>query len=226
MPSFLVRGLAHYIAASAMESRERRKYSYTPTSGDSFDDKDKLCEADCYIWQNQMRWLIPFVQATDYQVVIENPKSHEQIIINKNTKGLPVLTLEWMEKYNKQELLDWMANEQIRQEQERKEKLKRQQTLLIEEARGRERFGNSFTLVDKNNQEEKKSQNNNKNNYVIPILCVVVFILALIGYLVYNSSFFDGERWRKEHNIEVNMISALTIEESNQREFRSSVATF
>ena len=118
MPSFLIRGLARYFAASAMESRARRQSSYTPPSGTSSDDDKQLSSADLASWQTQMRWLIPFVQATWYQIVIDNPKSHEQIIIDKNTKELPELSLDWMQKYDKQELLEWMAKEKERQQQE------------------------------------------------------------------------------------------------------------
>lgn len=199
MPSFLARGIAHYLAASAMERRERRLSSYTPPSNSSSDEEKKLSAADLYSWQSQMRWLIPFVQATGYQIVIENPKSHEQIIIDRNTKELPELTLEWMQKYNKQELLDWMAKEKERQQQEEVEKQKMLEARRIEEVRGRERFGSSFTLDSKYIQEEKqKSQNNNKSKFVILILCIVVFIFALIGWFVYKSPEFMDERYEQD----------------------------
>ena len=113
MPSFFIRGLARYFAASAMESRARRQSSYTPSSGTSSDDEKQLSSSDLASWQTQMRWLIPFVQATGYQIVIDNPKSHKQIIIDKNTKELPELTLDWMQKYDKQELLEWMVNKSM-----------------------------------------------------------------------------------------------------------------
>ena len=102
-----------------------------------------------------MRWLIPLVQATGYQIVIDNPKSHEQIIIDQNTKVLPELTLEWMQRYNKQELLEWIAKEKERQQQEEEERRKNLEARRIEEARGRERFGNSFTLAEQNTQDKK-----------------------------------------------------------------------
>ena len=69
----------------------------------------------------------------------------------------------------------------------------------IEEARGRARFGNSFILGDKGTTDgEKKNKSTNKGNYLIPILCIYVFILALIGLWVYNSPMFEQERWEKE----------------------------
>lgn len=185
MPSFLIRGLARYYAASAMESRARRQSSYTPPSGTSSNDDKQLSPFDLASWQPQMRWLIPFVQATGNQVVIENPKSHEQIIINQNTKVLPGLTLEWMQKYNKEELLEWMADEEKTLKQEEAEKQKKLEDLRIEEARGRARFGNSFTIADKDSiKVEKKTNSANKGNYLIPILCIYVLILVLIGLWV------------------------------------------
>ena len=34
---------------------------------------------------------------------------------------------------------------------------------------------------------------------MIPILCIFVFVLALIGWWVYNSPVFESERWEKEN---------------------------
>ena len=212
MPSFLIRGLARYFAASVMESRARRQSSYTPPSETSSDDDKQISSADLASWQTQMRWLIPFVQATEYQIVIDNPKSHEQIIIDKNTKELPELTLDWMQKYDKQELLEWMANEKKRQQQEEVDRQKKLEARRIEEARGRARFGSSFTLGNQDIQDENKiSQNDNKGNYVIPILCVLVFILALIGLWVYNSPIFDEKR----HERDVHKYAAIMNEAAN-----------
>ena len=146
MPSFLIRGLARYIAASAMESRARRSsHNYTPIPTNN---ENELTEADLSSWHTDMRWLIPFVQATGYRIVIDNPKSHERIIIDNNTKELPELTLEWMQKYNMQELLEWMAQEKERDihEQEHKEKLKKARS--IAEARGRAKFGNGYKAYE------------------------------------------------------------------------------
>lgn len=200
MPSFLIRGLARYFAASAMESRARRQSTYTPSSGNSPDDNKKISDADLAGWEIHMRWLVPFVQATDYQIVIDNPKSHEHIIIDKNTKDLPKLTLEWMQKYNKQELLEWMEKEKERQQQEEEERRKNLETRRIEEACGRARFGNSFILTERNTQDEKsESLNDHKGKYVMPILCLIyVFIIVLVGLWVYHSTFFDSKRHDKD----------------------------
>jgi hypothetical protein len=200
MPSFLIRGLARYFAASAMESRARRQSTFTPSSGTSSDDNKKLSEADLAGWQIHMRWLIPLAQATGYQIVIDNPKSHEQIIIDQNTKVLPELTLEWMQRYNKQELLEWIAKDKERQQQEEEERRKNLEARRIEEARGRARFGNSFTLSEQNTQDKKReSLNDRKGKYVMPILCLIyVFIIFLVGLWVYNSAFFDSERHDKD----------------------------
>ena len=200
MPSFLIRGLARYFAASAMESRARSQSSYTPSPDSLSDDSKKHSSVDLTSWQSQMRWLIPFVQATGNQVVIENPKSHEQIIIDKNTKELPELSLEWMQKYDKQELLEWITKERVREQQEEEERIKKLDARRIEEVRGRARFGNSFTLGDKDSNDLRKKNENSKNgNYLIPILCICVFILALIGLWVYNSPMFAFERYEKEN---------------------------
>lgn len=171
MPSFLIRGLARYIAASAMERRaSRSSHSYTHNSI-YVNDFSELSEADLSSWSTDMRWLIPFVKVTGLRIVIENPKSHERIIIDQNTKELPELTLEWMQNYDKQELLDWMAQEKERdlQEQEHKEKLKKAHS--IAEARGRAKFGNSYKPTEKdiqdalNNYMEEENIQDNLSNY-------------------------------------------------------------
>lgn len=236
MPSFLIRGLARYFAASTMESRARRQSTFTPSSGTSSDDNKKLSEADLAGWLIHMRWLIPLAQATGYQIVIDNPKSHEQIIIDQNTKVLPELTLEWMQRYNKQELLEWITKEKGRQQQEEEEKRKNLEARRIEEARGRARFGNSFTLAEQNTQDKKnKSQKVSKGNYVMPILCLIyIFIVVLIGLWVYNSAFFESERhdkdvqkyYRMMHDAEYSPITELTTPEGfrfdmNEDEFNS-----
>lgn len=202
MPSFLIRGLARYFAASAMESRARHQSSFTPTSATSSDDEKQISASELAIWQTQMRWLIPFVQATGNQVIIDNPKSHEQIIIDQNTNQLPELTLEWMQKYNKQELLEWIAMERVRHLKEEEERQSELQARRIAEIRGRERFGNSFTLKEKNIKVNANHNqiNNTKwsGNYIIPLLCFFIIILILFGLVVYNSSVFSFERHEKE----------------------------
>lgn len=222
MPSFFIRGIAAYIAASAMERRERRKTSYTSPLDSS--DYVKLSATDLNCWNTQMRWLIPFVQATGYKIVIENPKSHERIVIDQNTKVLPDLTIDWMLKYNKQELLEWMANEKEQLQQKEAIKEKELEIRRVEEARGRERFGNSFTLDNKNVQyKETKNQNDNKSKYVIPILFIVVFILALIGYCVYKSDFFAGERWKKNHQ---ERVESVYTEALDSKDINFSIVTY
>lgn len=86
-------------------------------------------------WNKNMQWLIPFVQATGYRVVIENPKSHEQIVIDEDTKEFPKLSSGWLRRYNKQEVLGWMAQE------DEKERLRKKV-----EKQGRSRFGDSFNV--------------------------------------------------------------------------------
>lgn len=142
MPSFFIRGLARYFAASAMEhktSHNSYNYDSTPTTNHSV-----LSEADLCVWKTDMRWLLPFVQATGYHVVIENPKSHEQIEIDQNTKDLPDLSLRWMQNYNEQEVIKWLEQDKLREQQEYEQKDKKNQARLIAEERGRAKFGNSY----------------------------------------------------------------------------------
>lgn len=155
MPSFLIRGLARYTAASIMEHNARKtSYNTTPTP---IENDKQLSDADLCAWNTDMRWLIPFIQATGYRIVIENPKSHEQIVIDKNTTELPQLTLEWMQKYNKQELLEWIDKEKARERVVEEEKQKRLQARRIAEARGRAKFGNCYIATDQDIQEAKES---------------------------------------------------------------------
>lgn len=132
MPSFLIRGLARYFAASKMASSSSSSSSSVP----DYASQDVLKGVS--VWNNKMRWLIPFVQATGYRIVIENPKSHEKIVIDKDTKEFPLLSSAWLRRYDKKELDEWMSREQEKENARR-----------IAEARGRERFGDSYTLVDK-----------------------------------------------------------------------------
>lgn len=155
MPSFLIRGLARYMAASAMESRaSRSSYNYTPNPTNN---DNELSEADLSSWYTDMRWLIPFVQATGYRIVIENPKSHEQIVIDQNTKELPPLTLEWMKNYNEHELLEWIEKEKDRERIKEEEKQKKIQAREIAEARGRAKFGNSYMPTEQDIQNARKN---------------------------------------------------------------------
>lgn len=129
MPSFFARGLARYFAASQMEKMSRPSTPQTP---------DEVAEG-VSVWNKNMRWLIPFVQASGYRIVIENPKSHEKIVIDKDTKDFPRLTPSWLRRYDKQDLETWMAKEKEKEYERRKiEKL------------GRAKFGDSFKATDQN----------------------------------------------------------------------------
>ena len=101
MPSFYIRGLARYFAASYMAS-------HSNSSSNSNSNGEGISKGIGF-WNRSMKWLIPFVQASGYRVVIENPKSHEKIIIDKNTQEFPRLTSQWLKRYNKQEVIEWMA---------------------------------------------------------------------------------------------------------------------
>lgn len=131
MPSFYIRGLARYFAASYMARSSK------PSPPPKIDEVAEGVSA----WNKNMRWLIPFVQATGYRIVIENPKSHEKIIIDNNTKDYPRLSSAWLKRYDKNELSEWMEREK------EKENARRDA-----EARGRKRYGNSFTIDEQGNQ--------------------------------------------------------------------------
>lgn len=127
MPSFLIRGLARYFAASKMASSSNS--STTPII-------DEVVEG-ANAWNEHMLWLIPFVQASGYRIVIENPKSHEKFVIDKDTKVFPYLTSEWFRRYDKQKLAEWEAKEKEKEEARR-----------IAEERGQAKFGKSFKATD------------------------------------------------------------------------------
>lgn len=127
MSSFFIRGLARYCAASYMASSSK------PSTPQKIDEVAEGVSA----WNKNMSWLIPFVEATGYRIVIENPKSHEKIVIDKNTKIFPRLSSAWLKRYDKNELSEWMASEKEKENSRR-----------IAEAKGRKRFGNSFKIDD------------------------------------------------------------------------------
>ncbi len=85
MPSFFIRGLARYIAASAMErraSRSHSSHSYTPIRIKA-NNYSELSEADLCSWSTDMRWLIPFVRATGYRIVIEIPSRMNELLLTR-----------------------------------------------------------------------------------------------------------------------------------------------
>lgn len=127
MPSFYIRGLARYFAASYMARSSK------PSPPPNIDEVAEGVSA----WNKNMNWLIPFVQATGYHIVIENPKSHERIVIDKDTKDLPRLSSSWLRRYDKKDLDEWMAQEKEKENARR-----------IAEARGRERFGDSYKISE------------------------------------------------------------------------------
>ena len=130
MSYFLIRGLARYFAASQMARSSR------PSSPPKIDEVAEGVSA----WNKNMRWLIPFVQATGYRIVVENPKSHEKIVIDKDTKDFPRLSSVWLKRYDKKELSEWMAREKEKENAHREA-----------EKKGRKRFGNSFTIDEQDN---------------------------------------------------------------------------
>ena len=131
MPSFYIRGLARYFAASYMARNSK------PSPPPKIDEVAEGVSA----WNKNMRWLIPFVHATGYRIVIENPKSHEKIVIDKDTKDFTRLSSAWLKRYDKNEISEWMASKKEKENARRNA-----------EAKGRKRFGNSFTIDEQDNQ--------------------------------------------------------------------------
>lgn len=123
MSSFYTRNLARYFAASQMERMSRPSKPQTP---------DMVAEG-VSSWNRNMRWLIPFVQASGYRIVIENPKSHEKIVIDKDTKDFPCLSSSWLRRYDKQDLKTWMKN-----------KKKMEEARRLAEERGRAKYGDGY----------------------------------------------------------------------------------
>ena len=136
MSSFYARNLARYFAASQMEKMSR------PSTPPEIDEVAEGVNA----WNKNMRWLIPFVQASGYRIVIENPKSHEKIVIDKDTKHFPYLSSSWLRRYDKQDLEAWMAKEKKIEEARR-----------IAEERGRAKYGDGYKASE---QEIKEILNN------------------------------------------------------------------
>ena len=142
MPSFLARGLARYFAASVMASSSSSS-SLSNNSDPDYTTPDITKGVSA--WNDNMRWLIPFVQATGYRIEIENPKSHEKIVIDKETKKFPRLTSSWLRRYDRKELATWMEQEK-----------KKEKAYKKAEARGRAKFGNSYMPTDQDIRDAQK----------------------------------------------------------------------
>ena len=132
MSSFYARNLARYFAASQMERMSRPATPQTP---------DYVAEG-VSAWNKNMLWLIPFVQASGYRIVIENPKSHEKIVIDKDTEAFPHLSSSWLRRYDKQDLEAWMAKEK-----------KTEETRRIAEERGRAKYGDGYRASEQEIKE-------------------------------------------------------------------------
>lgn len=132
MPSFLIRNLARIFALSQMEKTSQ---PLIPSI------TDKVAEGVSK-WNKEMLWLIPFVRASGYRIVIENPKSHEKIVIDEKTKDFPRLSSSWLKRYDVQEIETWIARE------EKKEKAR-----SIAEARGRKKYGESYKASEQEIEE-------------------------------------------------------------------------
>ncbi len=108
MPSFLIRGLARYAAVSVVAGGSDSSTGYTP------DYATEYIRRGVNTWNRTMRWLLPFAKATKLRIVIENPKSHQQIVLDHNTKDFTPLTEEWLRDYDKRELRKWIEQDKRR----------------------------------------------------------------------------------------------------------------
>lgn len=129
MSSFLIRGLARYIAASSLAGGSSNTTNFDP------DYATLAINKGVRSWHKVMRWLLPFAQATGYRIVIENPKSHQQIIIDQHTTRLPRLTARWLRRYDHNEFSAWRAQSD-----------KRIRAIKRELSRGKARFGSAYTV--------------------------------------------------------------------------------
>ena len=153
MPSFLIKGIAHYIAASFMESRARRS-SYTPASVPAQEEKEAPLSVAS--WKTDMKWLIPFVQATGYSVVITNPKSHEQIVIGPHTRDLPSLTVDWLRRYDEKEFQLKLREAEHLGRLQQQEEARRAAAERLARQRGQARFGSNYTPTEAEIREAMK----------------------------------------------------------------------
>lgn len=193
MPSFLIRGLARYAAASEMERRAKRRSSYTPSTDESPVEVTQLSDSTFYLWQPEMRWLLPFVQATGCKIILDNPKSREQIVIDKNTQTLPDLTLDWMQKYDRKEVDAWIAEEDERlrrKEEKEKENAIKEKTRRLAEAGARERYGSYYSLEPQHESKTAETETSGKSKnkwqkYIIPIICIYTFFILFIAIALY-----------------------------------------
>lgn len=150
MPSFYARNLARIFAASQMEKESKPSTDSTPSPIDDVAGGVKA-------WNKYMRWLIPFVKASGYSIVIENPKSHEKIVIDKNTTEFPHLSSSWLKRYDKDELASWMKSEKEKDKEKKKAK-------KIAEERGRAKYGDGYKVTDKDIQDVLMEQQSSHSN--------------------------------------------------------------
>ena len=132
MPSFLARNLARIFALSQMEN------DFQPSMQSN---SDYVAEG-VNNWNKYMRWLIPFAKASGLRIVIENSKSHEKIVIDKDTTNFPRLSSSWLKRYDKQELDTWITNED-----------KKERARKIAEKRGRAKFGEGYKASNEDIQD-------------------------------------------------------------------------
>lgn len=152
MPSFLIRGLAHIFAASVME-RSASRSPYVPPTPATDEKEPPLSTAS---WQTDMKWLIPFVQATGYSVVITNPKSQERIVIGPDTRELPPLTVGWLRRYDERDFQAKLREVEYLRRQQHQEDARRAAAKQLACQRGQARFGSNYKPTEADIQEAMK----------------------------------------------------------------------
>ena len=129
MPSFLIRGLARYIAASAMAGS-----SGTTGFGGDFDpDYATLAIRNgVRAWRKLMPWLLPFAQATGYRIVIDNRPYADLFNMRhaSDADGTP-----YLDKYDNALENAAMAIESIEEEERKKKEEEKERKAAEREAK-------------------------------------------------------------------------------------------
>lgn len=152
MPSFLIRGLAHIFAASVME-RSASRSPYVPPTPVPEEKEPPLSVAS---WKTGMKWLIPFVQATGYSVVITNPKTQEKIVVGPNTRELPPLTVDWLRRYDEKDFQVKLREAEYLSRLQQQEDERRAAAKQLARQRVQARFGSNYNPTEDDIKEAMK----------------------------------------------------------------------
>lgn len=103
-----------------------------------------------------MKWLIPFVQATGYSVVITNPKTQEKIVVSPNSRNLPPLTVDWLRRYDERDFQAKLREVEYLSRLQRQEDARRAAAERLARQRGQARFGSNYKPTEADIQEAMK----------------------------------------------------------------------